>query len=434
MNVKRIVLSLGVIAIVGAVVWGGTGAFFSDTETSANNVFTAGSLDLKVDHLKQTYNGVDCKTCSITVYSAASTTDVVADNGAYVGPIPTDAVELSFVHPAWVPEASAAPAQWVWVTNPVLQADTTTDAEYTFQNKFNWNGGVEDISLTLALAADNGYKIVLNGTPIVDTLGTEFNYGALVNTAPFQAALEANVQTGQNVLEITVRNKAVQGGTPEANPAGLMFKLNVQRPEQECAQDSDFQNMCKLWSEKDLAEGDTFFNFNDIKPGDEGTNVISLHVYDNDAYACVFPFNVEEDDNTMTEPEDADDTTEGGDLGDVLNFFAWSDVNGDGIFNEDEADIIAGPNASFEDAWDPSRMELKATTTAYLGLAWCAGEQSWVEGELVCDGSNVDNASQSDSLTASIMAYVEQQRNNEAFSCAPIIEEQNGEQPTQTIE
>jgi hypothetical protein len=33
---------------------------FSDTETSQGNIFTAGAIDLKVDHTKQTYNGQDC--------------------------------------------------------------------------------------------------------------------------------------------------------------------------------------------------------------------------------------------------------------------------------------------------------------------------------------------------------------------------------------
>ncbi len=57
---KRILLSLSMIAFVGAIAAGATGAWFSDTETSTGNTFTAGSLDLKIDsrcHYFQ--NGVD---------------------------------------------------------------------------------------------------------------------------------------------------------------------------------------------------------------------------------------------------------------------------------------------------------------------------------------------------------------------------------------
>ena len=47
---KRILLSLSMIVFVGAVVIGATGAFFSDTETSTGNTFTAGAIDLTIDN------------------------------------------------------------------------------------------------------------------------------------------------------------------------------------------------------------------------------------------------------------------------------------------------------------------------------------------------------------------------------------------------
>jgi predicted ribosomally synthesized peptide with SipW-like signal peptide len=47
MNTK-ILLSLSVIAAVAAIAIGGTVAYFSDTDTSTGNTFTAGTLDLKV--------------------------------------------------------------------------------------------------------------------------------------------------------------------------------------------------------------------------------------------------------------------------------------------------------------------------------------------------------------------------------------------------
>lgn len=56
---KRIILSLAIISVVGAVVAGATGAFFSDTETSTGNTFTAGAIDLTVDST-QHYNNAVC--------------------------------------------------------------------------------------------------------------------------------------------------------------------------------------------------------------------------------------------------------------------------------------------------------------------------------------------------------------------------------------
>lgn len=57
---KKIVFSLAMIVAVGAAVVGATGAFFTDTETSTGNTFTAGALDLKVDSTCH-YNGFVCE-------------------------------------------------------------------------------------------------------------------------------------------------------------------------------------------------------------------------------------------------------------------------------------------------------------------------------------------------------------------------------------
>ena len=46
---KRILASIVVIALMGVAIGAGTLAYFSDTETSTGNTFTAGTLDLQVD-------------------------------------------------------------------------------------------------------------------------------------------------------------------------------------------------------------------------------------------------------------------------------------------------------------------------------------------------------------------------------------------------
>lgn len=56
---KKILISVSVIAVVAAVAIGATTAFFSDTETSTGNTFTAGAIDLKVDS-QQHYNNAVC--------------------------------------------------------------------------------------------------------------------------------------------------------------------------------------------------------------------------------------------------------------------------------------------------------------------------------------------------------------------------------------
>jgi predicted ribosomally synthesized peptide with SipW-like signal peptide len=55
----RIIVSLAIMAVAGAAAIGGTVAYFSDSEVSKNNTFTAGALDLKVDS-ECHYDGMVC--------------------------------------------------------------------------------------------------------------------------------------------------------------------------------------------------------------------------------------------------------------------------------------------------------------------------------------------------------------------------------------
>ncbi|OHB17621.1 MAG: hypothetical protein A2544_02370 [Candidatus Zambryskibacteria bacterium RIFOXYD2_FULL_43_10] len=92
------------------------------------------------------------------------------------------------------------------------------------------------------------------------------------------------------------------------------------------------------WAESDLVPNQPqwrFFNFGDLKPGDEGENTISLHVYDNDAWGRMLVGNVVNADNDCTEPEDEamdegctqgpGEGLTGGELGANLTFHAWLD-------------------------------------------------------------------------------------------------------------
>jgi len=60
---KKILISLAVIGIIAVAVIGGTIAYFSDTETSTGNTFTAGDLDLTIDN-ECYYNGEPVSECT----------------------------------------------------------------------------------------------------------------------------------------------------------------------------------------------------------------------------------------------------------------------------------------------------------------------------------------------------------------------------------
>lgn len=429
---KRILLSVGTIAVVAGLAIGGTMAFYNDTETSSGNIFVAGSIDLKVDHERQTYNGIDCQTCSLEIFSSDGQNYVTdaTENAVFTGgPLPKLAVEVSNPHNNWV-DHTELDYKWVWVDESTSASDAgNQDVEYTFERDFQWNGVIGDITFEMALASDNGYAIYVNDVLLVDNLDDEVNYNATIQPLDtLETEFKDALQLGNNTLKIIVRNHAQSGGTPASNPGGLLYYLSIE--DEDCQNNVGFQNACRLWTEKDLEDGDTFFNFGDIKPHDEGTNLISLHVDTNEAFICLLPNNIVDDENDVVDPEveagdDENDTgIPFGELSQEIEFFGWAD-DGNGTYEDGEEVLIPAGTALIDIQTEMIEMTLDPETTGYVGLAWCAGEQTGPQSTsdpvaLSCDGAGMSNIAQTDSVEAQLVAYAEQTRNNEGFSCEDV--------------
>ena len=197
------------------------------------------------------------------------------------------------------------------------------------------------------------------------------------------------------------------------------------------------------WDEKDLEDGDLFFYFTDLKPGDHGEDTISLHVHDNDAWACVTVKDLKDDDNGCTEPEGEDgDSTCGeneGELSQHLYFFAWADNDGDNVYEPGEgerylftnifgpaSDVLNGRTYPLADSTvnvftgsTSGDEPLIGCDVYYIGLAWCFGTMTvnTQNGQITCSGAGNHNITQTDSLTGTIEFYTEQARNNSTFVC-----------------
>lgn len=421
---RRILLSLGTIVFIGGAVASATGAFFSDTETSTGNIFTAGSIDLKIDHSLSTYNG-NPNGGDFTIVSNSQTT-FSGDDGA------GNAVHLTFQHPNWTADLDGGHVGgppndglndgsfWIWATQGTSLVTSQTN---TFMRTFNVSGPI--IGATLYIAADNYYTVTLNGNAVGSEQVSNVNFSAA--TEDTYVVAPASFVQGLNTLTIVGTNEG--GGGPPTNPGGILFKLVVDGG-------GIFVDPINL-------TGEPFWNFDDVKPGDEGRDVFSLHVGTNDGWACMVIEKVENDDNTCTEPESDPlvpdlqcnapslvdlNNSPLGELGNYLNLFLWRDLNGNGIYEPvGETSLSSGlfgngVSLAIHDS-TTGNGALVASTTEYIGAAWCAGVQTVNPGTgvITCDGSTMGNEAQTDSLIADLTFYAEQQRNNLDFKCSSII-------------
>jgi len=204
----------------------------------------------------------------------------------------------------------------------------------------------------------------------------------------------------------------------------------------QCSYNGAQSSQCGLWGLKDLDEltSSRFFNFTDIKPGDWGENTISMHVNNNDAWACLTIDNMHNDGNGLTEPEiaanDPNDGENQGELAQNLYFTAWAD-DGDNIWEAGEPLLFTNKLGPASDVLNSKTYALADSTignpilggtTRNIGLEWCFGTMTVDEAThtIACDGSNAGNGTQTDSLTADVTFYVVQARNNPTFVCSSL--------------
>ncbi|MEK7166685.1 MAG: hypothetical protein AAB874_07795 [Patescibacteria group bacterium] len=224
------------------------------------------------------------------------------------------------------------------------------------------------------------------------------------------------------------------------------------------------------WTQKDLEEGDMFFDLTDLKPGDWEEDTISLHITNNDAWVCADLDITQDIDNGCTEPETEDGDLQcplpvptppasphpGGDgeLAEELNFIFWAD-DGDNVYEVGEDRLHAGPasevlggakwtladsgNNPFEEG------PLKGSKDYFVGKAFCYGALTEspipqdpaldntpaqdnngdlvidsLDGGFGCDGSQVNNVSQTDLLSGNVVFEAVQGRHNDNFLCNPL--------------
>lgn len=445
MQKKQILLSLSVIGAVAAVAVGGTMALFSDTETSNGNIFTAGAIDLKVDHTYASYNGEECNDCVVVPGELIT-------NGGFENPEPTANGGQWQVYPdgtltSWdvvagsgleIQENGAVPGAVAHGGDQLAELDSHTPGSpaSAIEQKIDTVPG-QKYRLTFWHSPRPGNGPNTDNAVMLSVLVTS-NSGVLVNQTVGTISEGATTSWTQHTFDfVALDNKTTvrftDAGSQQDTLGGFIDDVSVVKLN--CPTDTytlTKGGTCKLWSEKDLEQGDVFWNFTDVKPADWGKNTISLHVYSNDAYVCLMPKNVKDDENTVLKPEtlagdNALDGIPNGELSSELEFFMWQDNDADNSYDLGEP-ILVPAGTAFKDIASTQLALSSPAPVTLVGVQWCAGDQALAGTVVSCDGNGMGNIAQTDKTIADFVAYAVQQRNNEGFSCANVdLEEEDDE-------
>ncbi len=128
----------------------------------------------------------------------------------------TNAVETWDGHTGWYQSDLLSPAKWIWDAFHV--ANPTQEETKVFIKKFSLDA--EPISASISVAADNGYSLVVNDQ-LVTTRLAQSNYDHPAVYTHFASLFHP----GTNTIKLTVKNFAMPDGTPETNPAGVLYKV-----------------------------------------------------------------------------------------------------------------------------------------------------------------------------------------------------------------
>jgi spore coat-associated protein N len=146
---RRILISLMTIALVGALIGGGVFAYFSDTETSTGNTFTTGTLDLNLDGGNT--NVVKFTVSDVKPGDSGGGTWTVANVGTIAGYLDLESISVS--------EAIGTTTDPELVDEPT-SSDTTQLGNYLMVHLFvdannngSWDAGETDIFGTNAAPA-----------------------------------------------------------------------------------------------------------------------------------------------------------------------------------------------------------------------------------------------------------------------------------------
>jgi len=176
-------------------------------------VLFAGALALaKTGHFEPLANFLNIK-ADVGVQPVPNPCDVtvVSDTSNKVDQLLT-AVN-AYKSPSWT--SSIPGASWIWVSEKVQ--NPAINETHSFTKQFEWKGSTVS-SAILQVASDNNYKVYINGAQVKS--GENF-------TSYDEVSVTSQIKSGTNEIRVEVTNIGIPNSTPEGNPAGLLYKLNV---------------------------------------------------------------------------------------------------------------------------------------------------------------------------------------------------------------
>lgn len=124
----------------------------------------------------------------------------------------------TWVHPEWTNQVNIPGATWIWRTYYVTEQEAIEGSQVDFYKTFDLPKCAENIQGQIQITTDNEYAILFGHVLV----GTDANWPS-VGTYDLSQLLQA----GTNQMKFVTNNAPLNGGVPTTNPAGLIYRIDI---------------------------------------------------------------------------------------------------------------------------------------------------------------------------------------------------------------
>lgn len=163
---------------------------------------------------------------AIAFVSAESLTIVSDTNTQYYGSSSwNSASAVATLSPQWMTYTDIPGALWIWNSPSVTSDEAVLGSNVNFRREFDLPSCAKNFKGTITITTDNAFTLKFNS----DNIGSSDNW---YNAKTYD--ISSSLRSGVNYIFIDATNEAMVGGTPETNPAGVIYRADITYDKYSC--------------------------------------------------------------------------------------------------------------------------------------------------------------------------------------------------------
>ena len=132
---------------------------------------------------------------------------------------------VASLSPSWVANVNIPGAVWIWNSPSVTSDEAVNGGTVSFRREIDLPDCAKNFAGTITITTDNAFTLKFNS----DAIGSSDNWYDIKTYN-----ISSSLRPGTNFIYIDAINDAMVGGTPETNPAGVLYRADITYDKYSC--------------------------------------------------------------------------------------------------------------------------------------------------------------------------------------------------------